>query len=98
MKLIAALIAAIAGSSVLVACSSQLKHPNENPAEKTQALAAATVAPTTGAGAGGGAKLPSVQAPSPVQAGRYLVIVGGCNDCHTPGFAATGGKIPETLW
>jgi len=93
-KLAAAVIAVAAGSSMLVACSSQPEHPNASPAEKTQTLAAATVAPT----AGGGAKLPSVQAPSPAQAGRYLVIVGGCNDCHTPGFAATGGKIPEALW
>ena len=30
--------------------------------------------------------------------GRYLVMLGGCNDCHTPGFAATEGKVPESQW
>lgn len=35
---------------------------------------------------------------SPVQAGRYLVLVGGCNDCHTPGFAEKQMAIPESEW
>lgn len=30
--------------------------------------------------------------------GRYLVQVGGCNDCHTPGYAMSGGKVPEEKW
>ena len=30
--------------------------------------------------------------------GRYLVMLGGCNDCHTPGFALTEGKVPESAW
>jgi mono/diheme cytochrome c family protein len=30
--------------------------------------------------------------------GRYLVKIAGCNDCHTPGYAFTGGKIPENQW
>jgi hypothetical protein len=89
--------AAIAGSALLVACSSQAKQSKfasaTASAEKTQALAVATTTPVAG-----GLKLPSVQAPSPEQAGRYLVVVGGCNDCHTPGFAVTGGKVPEALW
>jgi mono/diheme cytochrome c family protein len=25
--------------------------------------------------------------------GRYLLKVAGCNDCHTAGFAMTGGKL-----
>jgi len=85
--------AATAGLGLLVACSNR-EGKAVAPAEHTHALAAATVAPA----AAGDVKLPSVQAPTPVQAGRYLVTVGGCNDCHTPGFAATGGKVPETLW
>ena len=31
-----------------------------------------------------------------IERGRYLVSVGGCNDCHTAQFAETGGQIPET--
>lgn len=33
-----------------------------------------------------------------VSRGRYLTIIGGCNDCHTAGFAISGGKIPEKDW
>lgn len=30
--------------------------------------------------------------------GRYVVMIGGCNDCHTPGYGPTGGKVPEAQW
>ena len=30
-----------------------------------------------------------------VERGRYLVMITGCNDCHTPNFLTTGGKTPE---
>ena len=30
--------------------------------------------------------------------GRYLVQIGGCNDCHTPGYLLAEGKVPEALW
>jgi hypothetical protein len=30
--------------------------------------------------------------------GRYLVKIGGCNDCHTAGYAPSGGKVPEEQW
>jgi mono/diheme cytochrome c family protein len=30
--------------------------------------------------------------------GKYLVIIGGCNDCHTPGYDVTNGKVPEKDW
>lgn len=41
---------------------------------------------------------PAVAAATPVAAGRYLVVVGGCNDCHTPNWPETGGNVPETEW
>ena len=41
---------------------------------------------------------PQVVADDAVAAGRYLVTVGGCNDCHTPGYAQGGGKTPESEW
>ena len=37
-------------------------------------------------------------AAQPDDRGRYLVKITGCNDCHTPGYAQTGGKIPEKDW
>jgi len=30
--------------------------------------------------------------------GRYLVAIGGCNDCHTAGYAESGGQVPEREW
>jgi len=33
-----------------------------------------------------------------IEQGRYLVKIGGCNDCHTPGYGQSGGQIPEPEW
>ena len=33
-----------------------------------------------------------------VDRGKYLVIIAGCNDCHTPGYLVSEGKTPEELW
>lgn len=44
--------------------------------------------PSTGA-AGKGAS---------IERGRYLVRIAGCNDCHTAGYAQSGGNVPEKDW
>lgn len=33
-----------------------------------------------------------------IERGKYLVVIGGCNDCHTAGYLATEGQTPEDLW
>lgn len=33
-----------------------------------------------------------------IERGRYLAVVGGCNDCHTPHYPESGGKVPESEW
>lgn len=33
-----------------------------------------------------------------IERGKYLVKITGCHDCHTPGYAMTGGKVPEAQW
>jgi mono/diheme cytochrome c family protein len=33
-----------------------------------------------------------------VARGRYIVQIAGCNDCHTPGYPESGGKVPESKW
>lgn len=35
---------------------------------------------------------------SPQERGRYLVQIAGCNDCHTPGYLPSAGKVDEKLW
>jgi mono/diheme cytochrome c family protein len=41
---------------------------------------------------------PQVLAGSPVLAGRYIVAIAGCNDCHTDGWMETHGEVPEEKW
>lgn len=39
------------------------------------------------------------QNPGPsAERGRYLTLIGGCNDCHTAGFAPSGGRLPQAQW
>ena len=33
-----------------------------------------------------------------VARGKYLVTIGGCNDCHTPGYMEKGPAVPENQW
>jgi mono/diheme cytochrome c family protein len=33
-----------------------------------------------------------------IEHGRYVTQIAGCNDCHTAGFAPSGGKVPEAQW
>ncbi len=43
-----------------------------------------------------------VEAPKPdkqaVERGRYLAVVGGCNDCHTASYNESEGQVPERWW
>jgi mono/diheme cytochrome c family protein len=45
---------------------------------------------------------PTVVAPAVnqelIDRGRYVVRTAGCNDCHTPGYAAVGGNVEERRW
>ena len=59
-------------------------------------LAATTVAAVLALGAA--AAHAAGPAQDPIERGRYLVRIGGCNDCHTDGYAQTSGKLPESEW
>jgi len=39
-----------------------------------------------------------VQADNPLEAGKYIVLLGACNDCHTPGWWDKGIETPESEW
>lgn len=51
------------------------------------------VAFIAGAPAQGSSKTPDAS----IQRGKYLVAF-GCNDCHTPGWRETDGKVPVRAW
>ncbi len=63
----------------------------------TGCAAAVAVAcqPQAGSNADGGVHLTGGTV---VEQGRYLAITAGCNDCHTDGYLATEGDVPETEW
>jgi len=47
------------------------------------------------------ASRPATQATDDAQLlarGEYMVRIAGCNDCHTPGYAETGGQVPKAQW
>jgi mono/diheme cytochrome c family protein len=62
-------------------------------------LAAIAVAAVTAsiAGPAGPAGTHAVQDGS-VSHGRYLVSIAGCHDCHTAGYAQSGGHAPPANW
>lgn len=45
-----------------------------------------------------GASVMAADSSHMIARGRYLVKIGGCNDCHTPRYPEAGGKIPEKQW
>jgi mono/diheme cytochrome c family protein len=44
------------------------------------------------------AAAPKTHAADEVQRGKYIVRTAGCNDCHTPGYVETAGKVAEEKW
>jgi mono/diheme cytochrome c family protein len=41
---------------------------------------------------------PPAAAEPDIARGRYIAQIAGCNDCHTPAYAMTGGQIPDSKW
>jgi mono/diheme cytochrome c family protein len=62
------------------------------------AIAFTAAATPTPAVAQAGAKPAAPAQRALIERGRYLVRTSGCNDCHTPGYTASGGKVDEKLW
>ncbi len=42
---------------------------------------------------------PAAAAPAnDIERGKYLIVTSHCNNCHTAGFAASQGSVPESRW
>lgn len=55
--------------------------------------------PAIGGGAQGEAPSSGLSAHSrEILRGRNIVLTVNCNDCHTPGYAQSGGKVPQDKW
>lgn len=44
------------------------------------------------------AALPLPASATELARGKYIVVITGCNDCHTAGYALSNGKIAEKDW
>ena len=62
-----------------------------------EATAAATPATTATTPAAASATFGMTDAEL-IARGEYLARIGGCNDCHTPGYAESAGKTPKAQW
>jgi mono/diheme cytochrome c family protein len=40
----------------------------------------------------------STSSTAEIARGRYLIQIGGCNECHTNGYAVAGGQLPVAQW
>jgi mono/diheme cytochrome c family protein len=58
-------------------------------------LAAGALLATTGASS---PPAPTAAVKAAIARGRFLVVYGTCNDCHTPGWRETDGTVPESRW
>jgi mono/diheme cytochrome c family protein len=69
-------------------------------AARCGAILALVLAPALAAAQSGGppAKGGSPAKKAQIERGRYLVKIGGCNDCHTPGYFQKNGEVDEKLW
>jgi len=65
---------------------------HKNKTRAALALAAALMLPPLAAGASGAAQAKQLER------GRYLVMIGGCNDCHTANYGPREGKVPPNEW
>ena len=58
----------------------------------------AVAAVTASAARPGGLGTPLEANGDSIAHGRYLATISGCHDCHTPGYARSGGHAPAGSW
>jgi mono/diheme cytochrome c family protein len=62
------------------------------------AIAALAMQPAFAADAPADKSRPSAAMQKQIERGRYVVMIGGCNDCHTAGYAPREGNVPQSEW
>jgi hypothetical protein len=77
----------------LLGASSACHTTTSTGAAGTTGAASGAMAPSVGSSVQPPSVGPAVQAASMEQAGEYLTIVSGCNDCHTQGWVESQGKV-----
>ena len=54
--------------------------------------------PATGADAGAAAATARALSPQEIEYGRYMIVLGHCNNCHTAEYTRRHGNVPENEW
>lgn len=82
-----ALLTAVGGAAVLGTFFAVTGRANEG-------------APADGGGLAAPARIELAQASDAddIARGRYFVVAGSCNDCHTAGWPESAGTVPESEW
>jgi mono/diheme cytochrome c family protein len=65
---------------------------------RTLLLAALGAAVVLAASAASRPPSPAAATKAAIARGRYLVVYGNCNDCHTPGWRESDGAVPDARW
>jgi mono/diheme cytochrome c family protein len=69
-----------------------------NSAQTLRLMAALLLATASALAAAGDGVPADGQAARSIERGRYLARIAACNDCHTPGYAQSGGQVAEEAW
>ncbi|HEY1230376.1 MAG TPA: hypothetical protein VGF26_23955, partial [Ramlibacter sp.] len=87
------------GGAMLHGCfPSNTKRNGMTTATRILPIVLAAMLSTTAFAQAPTAQEPQTGTPGSIERGRYLARIGGCNDCHTRGYAQSGGKVPENQW
>lgn len=67
--------------------------------KRSSAVGLIAALPLTGLAASGPEAAQDARSlPPDLQRGRYVIATSGCNDCHTPGYFESGGRVPDDKW